>query len=736
MAREAAEKIEKTIPQGLKPIQDLQCKSELKLRPPMPSTSSASGESVLLGKTRVVTRTLKAAENLHVMAEVELQATMPRTFWAPYGNHSWCLFLLLGLLWCARTTLAQAPQHPLDALRTEEYWAVYDAVQASGHMDEDTHYVSILLHEPAKEVVLSWKPGQAIPREADVVLMRKNATIEARVDVAAKKLESWKEVPGAQAPFFMSEILGLSDVVLADARVKEALAKRGIKDLNTVDCAVSPVGFFAFPEQENHRIGFADCDLMHGVYHGWGRSISGLTVEVDYTEKKVLQVIDDGATPEPTGPINFETAPEVTRPGTKPGFVTQPQGPSFEVNDGQVTWQNWRFRFRLDSRSGVILNQVAYNDGGRIRPVMYEGMVSELFVPYMDATRGWSTRVFVDNGEFYPGGILQSMREGLDCPSNAVYFDGFSSDEKGQPIVHPRQACLFEKFDGEVAWRHGDQSGVWGRPARSLVLRTAALIGNYDYLFDWRFQQDGTMVVAAGATGIIETRAVDAQKVDGMHDGSGVEAYGHLVAENLLGVNHDHFFSYRLDLDVDGQENSLMVHRLVKKELAAGGPRKTIWVAQASTAANEGEAMMDIHLDKPAMWIFVNPNVKGPLGHPTGYEIMPGVTAATLLDADDGAQKAGAFSAHQLWVTPYNADERYAGGAYPVSSKGLDGLAVWTKQNRKIENTDIVAWYTMGFHHVPRQEDWPVMPTMWHDFEIRPFDFFAQNPVLDLPHVP
>jgi len=42
----------------------------------------------------------------------------------------------------------------------------------------------------------------------------------------------------------------------------------------------------------------------------------------------------------------------------------------------------------------------------------------------------------------------------------------------------------------------------------------------------------------------------------------------------------------------------------------------------------------------------------------------------------------------------------------------------------------------LGFHHVPREEDWPVMPVMWHDLIIRAFHFSAQNPALDLPKEP
>ncbi len=84
-------------------------------------------------------------------------------------------------------------------------------------------------------------------------------------------------------------------------------------------------------------------------------------------------------------------------------------------------------------------------------------------------------------------------------------------------------------------------------------------------------------------------------------------------------------------------------------------------------------------------------------------------------------------------MTPYHPQERYAGGTYPNQSKGGDGLPSWTRTNRRIENTDLVLWYTLGFHHVVRAEDWPVLPTAWSEFELRPFDFFQNNPALDLP---
>ena len=636
----------------------------------------------------------------------------------------------------AQTLSSRTPLHPLDGLTTDEYWTVHDVLQKSGHLTEKTLTSSLLLHEPTKDKVLAWKPGDSIAREADLILLDEGKTVEARVDITNQKLEYWNVMQGVQAPVTTSEFAAMGDVIKHDPKVVAALKARNITDLTTVNCGAGPLSFIVFPEQNDQRIGWGECTDSRGVYHSWGRTIEGIHILADVTGKKVLNVIDTGAVPVPAGATSFEEADATPRPGTTPLNVTEPLGPAYKIKKGEVSWQNWHFRFRLDPRVGPVVNMVRYQDGDKLRSILYEGSLSEMYVPYMDPEEGWSSRAFLDAGEFLLGGLIKPLGPD-DCPEIAEYFDGYAPSDHATPVRKGQVACMFERTSGNPAWRHFENNAISARPSRELVLRTAAVVGNYDYMMDWIFQQDGTIRVAVGATGIVETKSVKETSVaaDTMTDGMSKPSYGTLVAANTVAVNHDHYFSYRLDLDVDGTANSLMIDRLVPQQIKER-TRTSIWAVQSSIAKTEKDGILDIDLRKPAMWDFISATEHDKLGHNVGYEIMPGATAVSFLSTDDPAQKVGMFSTHQLWVTPYKPDELYAAGVYLTSSKGMEGLPKWTKKDRPIENTDIVAWYTLGFHHAVRVEDWPVMPTMWHDFLIRPINFFDQNPAMTLPHKP
>jgi primary-amine oxidase len=627
---------------------------------------------------------------------------------------------------------AQNVSHPLDGLTPQEIWTAAEVLHASGKVGTKARYPVVQLKEPPKEEVLAWKLGQPIRREAFVMVEEGKQVFEAVADVKGKKLISWTEIKDVQPPYVSLAQVGELDSALKDnPEIVAALKKRGITDLNTVFCSGYGTGYFGTEEEQGRRLLRTECFEGTGGIQGAGRPIEGLWAIYDGYEGKVLRVIDEGVVPLPKD-AGFYDLPSIgkIRDTPAPLKIEQVLGPAFRLNGQSVTWEKWSFHFRIDRRIGMVVNNVAYQDGDRLRSILYEGSLSEMFIPYMDPSEGWFARTFFDAGETNDG-FSSSLEVGADCPENAVYFDQVYADLKLTPNLKQRAACLFEQPSGYPAWRH-DEVTVESRKSRELVLRTVGLFGNYDYVFDWIFQQDGTIRVRAGATGQDEIKTVKSRTA--AEDTSGKDGmYGRFISENIVGVDHDHFFSYRLDFDVDGTSNSFVRDKLQVKRLPADSLRKSVWVAEPEVAKTEQQAKAHMSMEQPEVWRIVNPNVKSPLGYPVGYELMGGENAMSLMVPEDYPQQRAGYSDYQVWVTPYRENERYAAGDYPTQSKPGQGLPAWTKANRPIENTDIVLWYTMGFHHVPHAEDWPVMPTAWHEFELKPVNFFDHNPALDLP---
>lgn len=623
----------------------------------------------------------------------------------------------------------QTPVHPLDGVSAREHWDVYDALRASGKLDSTFRLLYVGLKEPPKRDVLSWRAGQPLRREATVHLTQGKFGYEATVDMASKQLLTWTQLPGKQFMTSIAEGSAAEALVLKDKRVRDALTARGVTDLTHVSCFPANNGYFDLPEERGLRVLHVNCDNQRGRISGYPDTFNNLVVVVDLTNDKVLRVVDSG--PEVrTGPVGGHSPEEIgpTRAAVNAVEMVQPKGASYALDGHEVNWQNWKFHFRMDARRGLVLSRVRYMDGGKERSVMYQASLSELFVPYMDASDPWNYQGYFDLGT-YPsvfGGIASSLEPGVECPLYATYFHSYVVTDKGAPRERQRTSCLFERGTGDVAWRHtrGGGSVNEARVRTDLVLRMYMNAGNYDYLFDWVFQQDGAMTVHVGATGMDQVKPATGTPRD--------NDYGRRIADKLIGVNHSHFFSFRLDLDVDGEQNALMVDRLQTTRLPSDNPRRSVWTVQSLTAQREQDGMRMSPMNAPEVWRIVNPAVSNSFGWPVGYEI-DGHGAMSLLSPDDYMRRRAGFVDHTLWVTPYNANELYAAGDYPSNSVAGEGLPKWTAANRAIANTDVVAWLTMGFHHVPRPEDWPVMPVAWHSFAIRPVGFFDRSPAIDIP---
>lgn len=641
------------------------------------------------------------------------------------------------LIFSISSGLASDNKHPLDPLTWQEHWTTLEVLRKAGHVDSSTTFMQVRLQQPPKAQVWKWKPGEEMGRAAFVVLRNKGDNFEVVVDLSTRKLRSMTPIVDAHTMWVAQDFGAGVEAAMSHPDFISAMKKRGIEDFTFLSCTTIPPGYFGTEKEQGKRLGHLRCNMPTGVHNIWPRQIEGLTVVVDMDAGEVLEVIDDGASKLHTTTADFDLdSIETLRDVPGPIRINQPDGPGFDINGHQISWQNWKFHVRVDQRTGTTISVVRYTDQGEDRPIIYQANLSEIFVPYMDPDFAWHARNFIDAGEFSAMGIFKPLLKGQDCPEYALYINSLNTGSNGRPTTINDTLCIFERDQGDPAWRHLENNNTASRPKRDLVVRSAAVIGNYDYLLDWTFQQDGSVLVAVGATGIVEVKMSpqkDASIVaKNKQPKAAADAYGRFIDPHIIGVNHDHYFSFRIDLDIDGANNNFVLDRLVQQKLE-GDRRKSIWVKKSSVITSEADAKLNIDLSQPSLWRVHSQARKNHVGYPTSYQLKPGRNAITLLSEDDYPRRRAGFIDHHLWITPYDRDQHYAAGEYPTLSEPGKGLPAFTKDNRSIKDTDIVLWHTVSMHHLVRAEDWPVMPVMWHSFELRPFDFFNGNPAMDLP---
>jgi primary-amine oxidase len=622
--------------------------------------------------------------------------------------------------------------HPLDPLTPDEIRRSAEISRSDARLSKAV-FRAVTMNEPRKADVLEWQPGRTFAREARLQAMTANTSYEVIVDLTGRRLVSVTEHPGAE-PIVGASDFAATQAVLSNPEFKAGLAKRGITDMNKVFCAPFSAGYYGNPAHDGKRLVKVGCfDTRRSTTNVFAWPIERLYALVDLRKGEVLSVTDQGVVPLAEADLNYnERAIGALRDARKATVIAQPNGSNVQISGHEVTWGKWRFHLRLDPRVGTVISLARWIDANQPRSVLYEGYMSEMFVPYMDADYGWRTRTYFDTGEYGAGTSASPLRAGVDCPASASFLPAVFGDEKGEPFTIANALCVFERSGGEPAWRHfeGINSTYEGRASVELVVRMAAALGNYDYLFDWIFNDAAEIEVRVGATGIDALKGVPSRRMSDATAAADTR-YGTLVAPNLVAVHHDHYFNFRLDLDVDGSGNSFNhdVYRAV--QLPNDSERRSIYVIDPRIAATESGAQLDSH-SGPLKMRIVNENRTNAVGNPVSYEVLAANHARLLLDPEDWPARRARFLQHDLWVTPYQPTERYAAGEYVFGSRGNDGLAVWTARDRPIRNQDIVVWVNIGMHHLTRAEDLPVMPTIWHSFKLRPHNFFNRNPAIDL----
>ena len=607
---------------------------------------------------------------------------------------------------------AQSQSHALDPLSAAEINQTVATLRQSGHLTHGTRFGTITAQPRSKSGVQ--------PRAARVLGFdwSRNEAFVAVVSLAPARLDSWTVID-SEPPMRLLTIRRAEEIAHADPRWVAALKSRGI-DTARVDVLVGLPERAKLPRRGTDRIVGASVFLRDGIPNAL--SVSGVMLEVNLTQGRLESFVDAGG---PASGTDSATLRALASPRAALSPLTMPQSAdaSVRIVGNEITWDRWRFRVGVDPRRGLEIHDVSFENEGRRRSVLYSGSVSEIVAPYGDPS--FSTWYPRDEGDYGMGIYSMSSAVTLnDVPANATFLASTMHDHLGRPIAVPRAIAVYER-DGGLLWRHANMS----RRARQLVVSAQSTIDNYDYQFNWILSQDGAIEGEVVLSGIMNVNPT-ARMRDAAH-AEGHETFGHLVAPGVNAPNHQHFFSFRLDLDVDGMANTVYTTD-TRAAPTANNPKGETFGMSETPLSSEREAASDVSFASARAWRVVNTHQTNTLGQFTGYTLVPGAAAPAFALASSAPVQTAGFIAHQLWVTPHSPDELYSAGEFQNLGRVDDGLPTWTRANRSVADTDVVLWYTLGITHIPRPEDWPFMPAHRGGFRLVPTSFFSRNPTLDV----
>jgi primary-amine oxidase len=628
--------------------------------------------------------------------------------------------------------------HPLDPLSAREIARAAAIIRAHFPWGDDLRVETIDIEEPSKEFVRNYVQGTPFPRIVRFNIYRRGVmgVWQGRADLECDEVIFETFRPDARAMVAVEEVLLIEKTVKADPRFQEALRRRGL--LAEVDnMCIDPwtVGQFGYEEEQGRRV--LNCFVWMRTFpldNYYAHPVEGLHALIDLSTLEILRVDDHFEAsgdyiPVPRTPLNFDAdLLGECRPPSAPLDVVQPTGPGYRVEGNKVTWENWDFRVGFNGREGLVLHTIGYTHQGRRRPVAYRASIAEMVVPYGTPERSHYRKNVFDSGEIGFGRMANSLKLGCDCLGTIHYFDAVVPDLFGAARTIENAICLHEE-DAGLSWKHFDvRSGrTEVRRARKLVISSISTIGNYEYASYWYLHQDGRIEYEMKATGIINTA--------GCHPGN-PGRYGTEVAPGIVGHIHQHIFCARLDMEVDGTNNTVVECDTIAVPLGPENPYGNAFYVEERPLLTELSAQRNSDFARMRYWKIVNPEKQNWVGTPVAYKLEAGSAVQPFVAPDSPSGRRGRFVQHQIWVTPFHPEERFPAGEFVNQSSGNDGLPTWTAHDRIVENTDIVLWHSFGLHHLPRPEDHPVQPCVVCGFRLLPFGFFDQNPVIDLPRTP
>ncbi|KAK7006189.1 amine oxidase catalytic domain-containing protein [Favolaschia claudopus] len=404
-------------------------------------------------------------------------------------------------------------------------------------------------------------------------------------------------------------------------------------------------------------------------------------------------------------------------------------GPRYRVDkDNQwISWMGWSFYLSFARDMGLSLWDVRFR-GERI---LYEISPQEALAVYSGSDPHQGSTVFLDGG-FGMGTATRAMIRGYDCPYDALFLPAITHTNVGT-LLQQDAICVFERDSGKPLSRHigylkGEMGAIKGY---ELVVRTISTVGNYDYLFDYTFQLDGTIEVRVSASGYLQGAWWDDAEM----------SYGTKIRDTYMGSIHDHVINYKFDFDVAGTRNSLMAVTL-ENEVVQQPWFDDDWgqdVHQQKIVRrmirNESDALLDYPKNYEGVYAIVNEEELNRWGYPRGYAIHPGISPIHLTNLNSKrTQNNVNFAKHHLAVSRRKDSEPRSSSMWNINLPGTPPVDFYKFfDGESLEQEDLTAWVNLGMHHIPRAEDSPMTLTniATSSVLLTPFNFNDWDPAME-----
>ncbi|KAJ6491696.1 copper amine oxidase [Mycena vitilis] len=686
---------------------------------------------------------------------------------------------------------SSAAWHPLDPLTPDETTAVCLAVRKHIATETDVKAIKFMtcyLLPPPKKAVLAFlgiplapgaEPEDRIPitrkAEVDLVDLVNGRAYNAILSLqeAGWKLDTFDLLEeGLNPQITVEELVNCEQIVRSDPKVQQICKDIGVLP-EQIFCEGWSIGYderFSQSQRIQQGIMFARFSQHDNLYaHPMdfvavfdsnaekvlhiefaphykstpnGPALSAPSTETPSLEGDQLAHAQRERIPPPRRAFDF--LPDVMaatqkdfklRDDVKPLHIVQPEGVSFKIIGQQLEWQNWKMHISFNHREGLALSTITYNDHGEIRPVMYRLSLAEMVVPYAAPEHPHARKFAFDSGEYGMGVMANELTLGCDCLGQIHYLPGTFVKHDGTPHVIQNCICIHEE-DAGVLWKHTDfRPGGRSQTVRRrrLCVSMVCTLANYEYIFNYMFYQDGSIEMEIRLSGILQVYvAADGEQTP----------YGTIVAPNVNAQYHQHIFSVRVDSMVDGLNNSVVETDIMPLPAATGSSAN--FAGNAFIAADtvlKTESARDYEPGKERRWRITNPARQHySTGRDVGYTLGIKGAAVQLMAQHDGwVGRRATFAKKAVWVcrdveTP-KGGRMWPAGKYVPQTRDApeDSIGNWVKGEKSVENEDILMYLTVGVTHIPRPEDWPVMPVEHLNITFKPVSFFEVNPSMDVP---